>query len=104
MTNIWLDLGAKTASVEVIITNPKEPKANLGNLGRASIADIDLDRGDDQIGPDGSHRDRRKRVRDAAGGNRGDAERRCSRNRSEAAKRSKPATRSVTFTFTAQTQ
>ncbi len=42
MANIWLDFGAKTASVEVIITNPVETKANLGNLGRASIADIDL--------------------------------------------------------------
>ena len=42
MGNIWLDLGAKTASVEVIITNPKTPAANLGNLGRASIAEIDL--------------------------------------------------------------
>lgn len=40
MGNIWVDLGAKTASVEVIITNPKTPEANLGNLGRASIADI----------------------------------------------------------------
>jgi hypothetical protein len=38
--NIWVDLGAKTASVEVVITNPKTPEANLGNLGRASIADI----------------------------------------------------------------
>ncbi|MGV1048022.1 MAG: hypothetical protein ACOYD4_05795 [Solirubrobacterales bacterium] len=42
MGNIWVDLGAKTASVEVIITNPKTPEANLGNLGRASIADINL--------------------------------------------------------------
>jgi hypothetical protein len=42
MGNIWVDLSAKTASVEVTITNPKTPEANLGNLGRASIADINL--------------------------------------------------------------
>lgn len=40
MSNIWIDLSTKQASVEVIIENPKEPKANLGNLGRASIADF----------------------------------------------------------------
>jgi hypothetical protein len=42
MGNIWLDLAAKTASVEVTITNPVTAKANLGNLGRSSIADISL--------------------------------------------------------------
>lgn len=42
MGNIWVDLSAKTATVEVIITNPKLPPANLGNLGRSSIADIQL--------------------------------------------------------------
>ncbi|MEX2105863.1 MAG: hypothetical protein WD810_03090 [Solirubrobacterales bacterium] len=42
MGNIWVDMAAKTASVEVIIENPKNAKANLGNLGRASIADINL--------------------------------------------------------------
>jgi hypothetical protein len=42
MRNIWLDLGAKTATVEVTIENPKTPEANLGNLGRSSIADIQL--------------------------------------------------------------
>lgn len=42
MANIWLDLGTKTASVEVTITNPKTPEANLGPLGRVSIADIQL--------------------------------------------------------------
>jgi hypothetical protein len=42
MGNIWVDMGAKTASVEVIITNPVTTEANLGNLGRASIADISL--------------------------------------------------------------
>ncbi len=43
MGNIWLDLGARTASVEVSIENPKTPAANLGNLGRSSIADISLE-------------------------------------------------------------
>jgi hypothetical protein len=42
LTNIWVDLGTKTASVEVTIENPKTPAANLGNLGRTSIADINL--------------------------------------------------------------
>jgi hypothetical protein len=42
MSNIWIDLGAKTATVEVSIENPKTPEANLGNLGRSSIADIQL--------------------------------------------------------------
>ncbi len=42
MANIWVDMASKTATVEVIITNPKTPEANLGNLGRASIADIQL--------------------------------------------------------------
>jgi len=42
MGNIWVDLGAKTATVEVTIENPKTPEANLGNLGRSSIANIDL--------------------------------------------------------------
>jgi hypothetical protein len=42
MGNIWVDLGAKTATVEVSITNPKTAAANLGNLGRSSIADISL--------------------------------------------------------------
>ncbi|HEY6550679.1 MAG TPA: hypothetical protein VIY71_05705 [Solirubrobacterales bacterium] len=42
MGNIWVDLGAKTATVEVTIENPKTPEANLGNLGRSSIADIQL--------------------------------------------------------------
>ncbi|HZO05381.1 MAG TPA: hypothetical protein VFB52_03275 [Solirubrobacterales bacterium] len=40
MGNIWIDLGTKQASVEVTIANPKTPEANLGNLGRASIADF----------------------------------------------------------------
>jgi hypothetical protein len=42
MGNIWVDLGTKQASVEVIIENPKTPAANLGNLGRVSIADVNL--------------------------------------------------------------
>lgn len=42
MGNIWVDLAAKTATVEVSIVNPKTPAANLGNLGRSSIADIQL--------------------------------------------------------------
>lgn len=42
MANIWVDLGAKTATVEVSITNPKTAAANLGTLGRSSIADISL--------------------------------------------------------------
>lgn len=42
MGNIWVDLAAKTATVEVTIENPKLPAANLGNLGRSSIADIQM--------------------------------------------------------------
>ena len=42
MGNIWVDVGTKQASVEVTIENPKTPAANLGNLGRTSIADINL--------------------------------------------------------------
>jgi hypothetical protein len=42
MANIWVDLAQKTASVEVVIENPKTAEANLGNLGRASIADVSL--------------------------------------------------------------
>jgi hypothetical protein len=42
MGNIWVDLGAKTATVEVSIENSKNAELNKGNLGRASIADIQL--------------------------------------------------------------
>ena len=46
MGNIWVDLGTKQASVEVTVTNTSTNEAfkglNLGNLGRASIADISL--------------------------------------------------------------
>jgi hypothetical protein len=42
MGNIWVDLGAKTGTVEVAIENPKNSKANLGQLGRVSIANLNL--------------------------------------------------------------
>lgn len=42
MGNIWLDLGTNVATVEVTIENPVVKEANLGNLGRSSIADISL--------------------------------------------------------------
>jgi hypothetical protein len=42
MGNIWVNLGAKTASVEVTISNEKSPELNKGGLGRASIAEISL--------------------------------------------------------------
>ncbi|HEY0390463.1 MAG TPA: hypothetical protein VGC63_02005 [Solirubrobacterales bacterium] len=42
MGNIWVDLSAKTATVEVTIENAKTPELNRGNLGRASIADLQL--------------------------------------------------------------
>lgn len=40
MGNIFVDLATKQATVEVSITNPVTKEANLGNLGRASIADL----------------------------------------------------------------
>lgn len=40
--NIWVDLGTRQATVEVTIENPKRAEANLGALGRVSIADLDL--------------------------------------------------------------
>jgi hypothetical protein len=40
--NIWVDLGAKTATAEVTIESTISPKLNKGSLGRASIADLDL--------------------------------------------------------------
>lgn len=40
--NIWLDLGAKTATVEVIVESTISSKLALGNLGRSSIADVNL--------------------------------------------------------------
>jgi hypothetical protein len=39
---IWVDLGAKTATVEVVVESTVDPKLNLGVLGRSSIADISL--------------------------------------------------------------
>ncbi len=40
---IWVDLGAKTASAEVIVESQGiDPKLNLGNLSRSSIADVSL--------------------------------------------------------------
>jgi hypothetical protein len=42
MGNIYVDLGAKTATVEVSITNEKTAELNKGNIGRSSIADINL--------------------------------------------------------------
>jgi hypothetical protein len=42
MGNIYVDLGAKTATVEVSITNEKTAALNKGNLGRSSIADLNL--------------------------------------------------------------
>jgi hypothetical protein len=36
---IWVDLGAHVASVEVMVESTI-PEANLGNIGRSSIADI----------------------------------------------------------------
>ncbi len=42
MKDIWVDMSTKVATVEVSIENPKTPEANLGNLGRSSIADIIL--------------------------------------------------------------
>ena len=42
LANIWVDLGAKTATVEVIVESTISEKLALGNLGRSSIADISL--------------------------------------------------------------
>jgi hypothetical protein len=42
MGDIWVDFVTKAASVEVTIENQKTPEANLGHLGRTSIADINL--------------------------------------------------------------
>jgi hypothetical protein len=40
---IWIDLGAKTATVEVTVESKGiDPKLNLGALGRSSIANINL--------------------------------------------------------------
>ncbi|HEX7244677.1 MAG TPA: hypothetical protein VF245_03825 [Solirubrobacterales bacterium] len=39
---IYVDLGAKTATVEVKVESTVDPKLNLGSLGRSSIADLSL--------------------------------------------------------------
>jgi hypothetical protein len=39
---IYVDLGAKTATVEVNVTSTIDPKLNLGALGRSSIANLNL--------------------------------------------------------------
>lgn len=39
---IWVDLSAKTATVEVTVASTIDPKLNLGALGRSSIANLDL--------------------------------------------------------------
>ncbi len=40
--NMWVDLSAKTVSVEVVAKSNASPSLNLGNLGRSSIADLTL--------------------------------------------------------------
>jgi hypothetical protein len=39
---IYIDLGAKTATVEVNVQSTVDPKLNLGAVGRSSIADLNL--------------------------------------------------------------
>lgn len=39
---IWVDLDAKSATVEVTVESTIDPKLNLGALGRSSIADVSL--------------------------------------------------------------
>jgi hypothetical protein len=38
--NMWLDLSAKTVTVEVVAKSNASESLNLGNLGRSSIADL----------------------------------------------------------------
>jgi len=40
--NMWLDLSAKTVTVEVVAKSNASDSLNLGNLGRSSIADMTL--------------------------------------------------------------
>jgi Htaa len=40
--NFYVDLAAKTVSVEVVAKSNASPSLNLGNVGRASIADLNL--------------------------------------------------------------
>lgn len=42
LANIWVDLGAKTATVEVTIESTISPQLNLGALGRSSIANLNM--------------------------------------------------------------
>lgn len=42
LANLFLDLTTKVATAEITVENPKTAALNLGPLGRASIADIDL--------------------------------------------------------------
>jgi len=42
LSNIWVDLDAKTATVEVSVTSTISPELNLGDLGRSSIANLNL--------------------------------------------------------------
>jgi hypothetical protein len=42
LANIWIDLGAKTATVEVVVESTISPELNLGALGRSSIANLNL--------------------------------------------------------------
>jgi hypothetical protein len=39
---IWVDLSAKSATVEVNVESTIDPQLSLGNLGRSSIADVSL--------------------------------------------------------------
>lgn len=43
--NVYLDLGAKTVTVEVVAKSNASEKLNLGNLGRSSVADVTLSGG-----------------------------------------------------------
>jgi hypothetical protein len=40
--NMWLDLSAKTVTVEVVAKSNASESLNLGNLGRSSIADLTI--------------------------------------------------------------
>ncbi len=40
--NMWLDLSAKTVTVEVVAKSNASDSLNLGNLGRSSIADLTI--------------------------------------------------------------
>jgi hypothetical protein len=42
LDNIWVDLGTREATVEVVLENPKTAKTDPGDVGRSSIADVSL--------------------------------------------------------------